>query len=87
MNLFQRADDNEETAKNRIDVYNKETAPLVDYYEKAGMPGQDRWRGTAGRNLCDIVQRPWVSNSMIVLKSPEEIDTDADGRKGQRRDL
>lgn len=34
--LFQRADDNEETAKNRIDVYNKETAPLVEYYEKAG---------------------------------------------------
>ncbi len=34
--LFQRADDNEETAKNRIDVYNNETAPLVDYYEKAG---------------------------------------------------
>lgn len=34
--LFQRKDDNEETAKNRISVYNKETAPLVDYYEKAG---------------------------------------------------
>ena len=34
--LFQRADDNVETAKNRISVYNKETAPLVDYYEKAG---------------------------------------------------
>ena len=34
--LIQRADDNEETAKNRIDVYNKETKPLVDYYEKAG---------------------------------------------------
>ena len=35
--LIQRADDNEETAKNRIDVYNRETAPLVDYYEKAGV--------------------------------------------------
>lgn len=34
--LIQRADDNEETAKNRIDVYNKETSPLVEYYEKAG---------------------------------------------------
>lgn len=34
--LFQRKDDNEETAKNRISVYNNETAPLVDYYEKAG---------------------------------------------------
>ncbi len=34
--LVQRADDNEETASNRIDVYNKETKPLVDYYEAAG---------------------------------------------------
>ena len=28
--------DNEETAANRIEVYNKETKPLIDYYEKAG---------------------------------------------------
>lgn len=34
--LIQRKDDNEETAANRIEVYNKETKPLVDYYEKAG---------------------------------------------------
>ena len=34
--LIQRADDNAETAKNRIDVYNEQTKPLVDYYEKAG---------------------------------------------------
>ena len=34
--LIQRADDNAETAKNRIDVYNEQTRPLVDYYEKAG---------------------------------------------------
>ena len=34
--LVQRADDNEETASNRIEVYNRETKPLIDYYEKAG---------------------------------------------------
>lgn len=34
--LIQRKDDNEETAANRIEVYNKETKPLIDYYEKAG---------------------------------------------------
>ena len=34
--LIQRADDNAETAANRIEVYNKETKPLIDYYEKAG---------------------------------------------------
>jgi len=30
--LFQRADDKEETIKNRLDVYGKSTAPLIDYY-------------------------------------------------------
>ena len=34
--LIQRADDNEETVKQRLDVYEKQTAPLVEYYEKAG---------------------------------------------------
>ena len=34
--LIQRPDDNAETAQNRIDVYNEQTRPLVDYYEKAG---------------------------------------------------
>lgn len=31
--LSQRPDDNEETVANRIDVYNKQTAPLIDFYE------------------------------------------------------
>ena len=35
--LIQRADDTEETVLNRIDVYNKQTKPLVDYYDKAGV--------------------------------------------------
>ncbi|MDD4199778.1 MAG: adenylate kinase [Eubacteriales bacterium] len=34
--LIQRKDDSEETASNRIEVYNRETKPLVEYYEKAG---------------------------------------------------
>jgi len=32
--LFQRDDDKEDTIKNRLDVYEKSTAPLIDYYEK-----------------------------------------------------
>ena len=32
--LYQRPDDNEETIKTRMDVYLKNTAPLVDYYQK-----------------------------------------------------
>ena len=35
--LFQRDDDTVETVENRIEVYNKQTLPLVDYYKKAGV--------------------------------------------------
>lgn len=34
--LVQREDENEETIKNRLDVYNRQTAPLIDYYRKRG---------------------------------------------------
>ena len=32
--LFQRDDDKEETIKKRLDVYQKQTAPLIEYYSK-----------------------------------------------------
>ena len=35
--LITRKDDNEETVKNRIDVYDKETKPLVDFYTAEGI--------------------------------------------------
>ncbi len=35
--LYTRADDNEETVKQRLAVYNKQTKPLVDYYEALDM--------------------------------------------------
>ena len=34
--LIMRDDDNEETVIKRIEVYNKQTAPLIEYYEKQG---------------------------------------------------
>jgi adenylate kinase len=34
--LTHRADDNEETVRNRLNVYQEQTAPLVDYYQKQG---------------------------------------------------
>ena len=30
--MYQRDDDNEDTVRNRIEVYQKSTAPLIDYY-------------------------------------------------------
>ena len=35
--LYQRKDDNPETVKSRLDVYNAQTAPLIDYYTKKGI--------------------------------------------------
>jgi adenylate kinase len=35
--LYQRDDDNEDTVRNRLDVYAANTAPLVDYYRSRGV--------------------------------------------------
>lgn len=35
--LLQRDDDNEATIRNRLQVYERQTAPLVDYYTKRGL--------------------------------------------------
>ena len=34
--LYQRKDDNEETVRNRLEVYKAETEPLIDYYRPSG---------------------------------------------------
>ena len=35
--LYQREDDKRETVEQRIRVYNQQTAPLIEYYEKKGL--------------------------------------------------
>lgn len=35
--LIQRADDNEATIRNRLSVYNKQTQPLIDFYQQRGI--------------------------------------------------
>lgn len=35
--LYQRKDDNPETVQNRLDVYNAQTTPLIEYYTKKGV--------------------------------------------------
>ena len=35
--LFQRPDDTSEAVSNRLDVYQRQTAPLVDYYKEKGL--------------------------------------------------
>ena len=34
--FIRRADDNEKTVRDRLNVYNKQTAPLVNYYSRRG---------------------------------------------------
>jgi adenylate kinase len=35
--LYQRDDDKEQTIANRLKVYGRQTAPLVDYYRERGL--------------------------------------------------
>ncbi|MEG2116224.1 MAG: adenylate kinase [Clostridia bacterium] len=35
--LYQRADDNEKSVSTRLDVYQSQTQPLIDYYDKLGV--------------------------------------------------
>lgn len=35
--LVQRADDNEETIRNRLQVYERQTSPLIEHYRKRGL--------------------------------------------------
>lgn len=35
--LYQRADDNEETVRNRLEVYRRQTEPLIEYYSELGV--------------------------------------------------
>lgn len=50
--LIRRADDEPETVQNRLDVYTKNTKPLLDYYAKKGL-----LRDVIGHRGIDIVFR------------------------------
>jgi len=59
--LVQRDDDREETVRKRLEVYEKQTRPLVDYYSKwasQGDPHAPRYRKIPGKgSVEDIGQR------------------------------
>ena len=35
--VIQRSDETEEAIMNRLEIYNRQTSPLIDYYDKKGM--------------------------------------------------
>ena len=51
--LYQRDDDQEDIIASRLEVYARETAPLLDYYRKRGLLAEID--GTGGRE--DILAR------------------------------
>ena len=58
--FVRRADDNEKTVRDRLQVYNKQTAPLVDYYGRTGVLHQvngmaDIYKVT--RQIEDVLER------------------------------
>lgn len=50
--LFQRDDDSEATMRNRLEVYEKQTAPLISYYERESL-----LRTIAGTGSIDEIQQ------------------------------
>ena len=54
--LFTRKDDNEETVTSRLDVYNKQTRPLIDYYDKLGKLVSIDSNGTIEDTVKDIIK-------------------------------
>lgn len=53
-----RVDDNAETIKKRLDVYNDQTAPLIEWYEKEGKRHAVKGYGALediNAALCDII--------------------------------
>jgi adenylate kinase len=56
--LVQREDDREETVRRRLDVYARQTRPLVDYYSKwaaQGDPRAPRYRKISGKGTVEQI--------------------------------
>jgi adenylate kinase len=56
--LFQRDDDKEETIKKRLEVYNSQTSPLIDYYSKKGILKSVNGTGSIDEifaNICKVL--------------------------------
>lgn len=64
--LYQRVDDAADTVKNRLEVYQRQTAPITAHYAKAGI-----LRTVDGNRPMDVVQHDLVSlvESLKVARS------------------
>jgi adenylate kinase len=58
--FVRRADDNEKTVRDRLQIYNKQTAPLVDYYGRTGVLHKVNGMADIGvvtRQIEDVLER------------------------------
>jgi len=65
--LIQREDDREETVKKRLEVYAKQTRPLVDYYKRwsaSGDAGAPKYRSISGQGPVEDIK----TRVLAVLK-------------------
>lgn len=54
--LYQRSDDAEDTAKNRLQVYNRQTEPLISFYEEQGLLKRVNGDQPIAKVFSDIVE-------------------------------
>jgi len=54
--LYQRVDDSEATVATRLDVYEKQTAPLLDYYRRRKLLAEVRGEGSVDQ-VADAIRR------------------------------
>ena len=52
--LYQRSDDSESTVRERLEVYERQTAPLIDYYGKRHLLVRVKGEGTVEENFRDV---------------------------------
>lgn len=53
--LYQRSDDNEEAVANRLDVYEAQTQPLIEYYQEKGLLKNINGDQEISKVLADIL--------------------------------
>jgi adenylate kinase len=90
--LTQRSDDNEETVRKRIAVYEEQTAPLVSYYKAQGKLRTVRGVGGINdifKNITDIVEaqiRPLAAVMSLTAAPPKpKAPTKAEAAKAAKQ--
>lgn len=66
--LYQRSDDKVETIKNRLDVYNKESAPVINYYAKQNKLSRVPADGEASLVLDEIIRMLKGQNDSLKVR-------------------